>query len=222
MALVHCTQAQQAAPQQCNWSAWSCGPCSVQCIWGTEQCTRSCASGATNTKTQPCTKGLSSSWTAWTESSCSASCGSGIITRMRQCRGCFLQGMCPNGAVETEIAPCFFGVPYAWTPWSAWSPCSSQCSTGTYNRTRICQGTCSAGSNSCIPDVEDTQTGDCSGRTPGTWTAWSAWVPCEGCGLGRRRQTRQCEGSCDGTCSVGAADEKIELCAESKTASWSS
>lgn len=216
----------------CQWSGWTYSPCSASCGTGTRQGTRQCPYANvydkhyyrwyhyTETVTTSCTVNPAAAWTAWTQfGTCSSSCGAGVQTRSRSCLG-GCAGSCTIGDTQTEQQNCTVGVPYAWTAWSDFGPCSNVCGAGTQNRTRLCVGNCDYGGE-CTAGSVDMQSADCVGSMPASWAKWTLWGACSGCGLGTQSRTRRCEGNCDGDCELAVVEQESKLCAGTSSSVWS-
>ncbi|KAF2355547.1 UPA domain [Trinorchestia longiramus] len=89
-----------------------------------------------------------------------------------------------NVAAKRESEPASLKVykDGTWSPWSAWSPCSTECGTGYQKRTRTC--TAPQPPTGVLPCQEPAfQKKECSTGVPcpavdGAWSPWSAWSTC--------------------------------------------
>uniref|UniRef100_A0A3B1J403 Sema domain-containing protein n=1 Tax=Astyanax mexicanus TaxID=7994 RepID=A0A3B1J403_ASTMX len=116
-----------------------------------------------------------------------------------QCGGQQCQG------TSVEVANCSRNG--AWTPWTAWAPCSTSCGIGFQVRQRSCSNpTPRHGGRVCVGQNREERY--CNEHLPCPphiyWSAWSPWerctVPCGG-GIQSRRRTCENGNECPG-CSV--------------------
>ncbi|XP_055489392.1 LOW QUALITY PROTEIN: SCO-spondin [Leucoraja erinacea] len=177
-----------------------------------------CSNGRLACSFSPCVlDGEFSDWSPWT--SCSRTCGAiGQITRTRNCsnpaptnggRDCagpradvrFCQPAECEVPVPTMEAS--DGVPDAegFSPWTAWTRCSRNCSDSVFpslkNRTRSCHRMNCSGETvqerPCnLPQCTDVV--ECSGWNCSrncSWNLWSEWSECSrGCGVGQQHRLR--------------------------------
>uniref|UniRef100_A0AAV2L6K4 Sema5A/B-like TSP-1 type 1 domain-containing protein n=1 Tax=Knipowitschia caucasica TaxID=637954 RepID=A0AAV2L6K4_KNICA len=130
-------------------------------------------------------------WETW--SSCSRSCSRGFRTRKRLCstpQGRTTPSACVGSPVEYQdcgLQPC--PVNGGWSCWSAWSPCSSSCGGGHFQRTRACSDPAPAqGGDICIG--LHTEEALCNTHGCEGWHEWTDWGDCDENGLQFR--TRSC------------------------------
>jgi hypothetical protein len=134
---------------------------------------------ATDTEVVIILQPVNGGWSAW--STQPTACGlSGTLTRT-----------CTNPAPANGGAACVGPSTQSYTndpcpvngTWSAWTPATSECGTGTFTQTRTCEGALYGGT--CLPDADGTLTSKQVARTAcpinGGWSAWDTQPT--GCGL---------------------------------------
>lgn len=130
-------------------------------------------------------------WETW--SVCSQTCARGFRTRKRLCstpHGRTNPYSCVGSPVEYQdcgLEPC--PVNGGWSCWAAWSPCSSSCGGGHFQRTRTCTDPAPAlGGDICIG--LHTEEALCNTHSCEGWPEWTDWGDCDENGLQFR--TRSC------------------------------
>eukprot|EP00045_Choanoeca_perplexa_P017522 m.256019 g.256019 ORF g.256019 m.256019 type:complete len:1037 (+) comp17560_c0_seq5:934-4044(+) len=120
--------------------------------------------------------------------------------------------------------------------WSAWGTCS--CSGRKQRSDTRCSGT---GSTTCTPRLSwgawgacgcnsqrtrsdsicnRQETDSCIGPTRVAWTGWGAWSTCTQACRGQQESTRQCQGVCAGTCTLGSQDSRSQACSTAIPTAW--
>uniref|UniRef100_H9GNM8 SCO-spondin n=1 Tax=Anolis carolinensis TaxID=28377 RepID=H9GNM8_ANOCA len=188
-----------ACPLNCGWSAWSpWTPCGRSCGIGMQQRFRSPSNPAAANGGAPCQgdaqevrechtaciSEVALLWTAWTAwSPCSKTCfyapdTVGVRKRFRHCNGTAeADSGCDGETVQEEpcdTPPC--PVEGVWTPWTAWSTCSTPCDSGVQTRNRSCSNPAYGGPGCAGPLVQtrDCNTQPCKARCPGNMVFVSA------------------------------------------------
>ncbi|XP_069842794.1 properdin-like isoform X4 [Dendropsophus ebraccatus] len=198
------------------WSDWS--GCTVSCLEGVQKRQRVCIGigdcEGKKVEVQSCSlksccpqAGGWSDWTPWSE--CSVTCSVGQRQRTRQCNNpppsC--NGECEGDSIETipcdtlQICPTHG----SWGNWGAWDQCSFSCTregSGVFpvqSRFRECNNpppSTSPLGRDCDGSRQDTR--ECRDvpfcEVDGQWGPWQDASECSvTCGVGRIRQTRQCD-----------------------------
>uniref|UniRef100_A0AAR2L3Q0 Sema domain-containing protein n=1 Tax=Pygocentrus nattereri TaxID=42514 RepID=A0AAR2L3Q0_PYGNA len=146
-------------------------------------------------------------WSSWR--SCSHSDGGSVGSCQCRTRACNNPSPQCGGqqcqGTSVEVANCSRNG--AWTPWTAWAPCSTSCGIGFQVRQRSCSNpTPRHGGRVCVGQNREERY--CNEHLPCPphiyWSAWSPWerctVPCGG-GIQSRRRTCENGNECPG-CSV--------------------
>ncbi|KAI8496157.1 Thrombospondin type 1 repeat-containing protein [Branchiostoma belcheri] len=215
---THETQAcnLKPCPEDGVWGAWSdWGACSVTCGAGVEKRDRGCVGPAHGGKdchgdreeTRGCAKkpcpvdGVWEEWGEWEQ--CTETCGSGVQSRLRNCRGTVHGGRECKGE-NIQLQPCSNGpcpVDGSWKEWSDWTECSATCGGGRQQRARECEPPQHGGA-ACRGNRLDTQscnTHDCPSKLKKArrdlWTR--SLTGCQCYWDNRRRDCACCE---DGGC----------------------
>ncbi|XP_078700931.1 coadhesin-like [Branchiostoma floridae x Branchiostoma belcheri] len=203
-------------PKDGVWGPWSdWGACSVTCGAGVERRTRGCVGPANGGKdchgdreeTRRCSKkpcpvdGVWEEWGEWEQ--CTETCGSGVQSRLRNCRGPTHGGRECKGE-NIQLQPCSNGpcpVDGSWKEWSDWTECSATCGGGRQQRARECEPPQHGGA-ACKGNRLDTQscnTHDCPSKLKKArrdlWTR--SLTGCQCYWDNRRRDCACCE---DGGC----------------------
>ncbi|XP_029384740.1 semaphorin-5A isoform X1 [Echeneis naucrates] len=140
-------------------------------------------------------------WSGW--STCSHNDGGSAgscLCRTRACNNPTPQcGGQQCYGISVEVANCSRNG--AWTPWTAWSPCSTSCGIGFQVRQRSCSNpTPRHGGRVCVGQNREERY--CNEHLPCPphvyWSAWSAWERCTvPCGGGIQSRHRTCENGND-------------------------
>ncbi|CAH1791278.1 unnamed protein product [Owenia fusiformis] len=149
-----------------------------------------------------------SGWNAWSDyGSCSHTCDRGVQYRTRSCQA---PGYCAGTSSNSrfcKMKDCLLqaGSEYAW---SAWTPCSVSCGTGTQFKFQYCKDgfTCDdfyadkPESRECNTQLCEAQEDDDEEAFPEPepnkpkYSSWEAWTPCsKSCGSGLKSRSRTCE-----------------------------
>ncbi|XP_059380512.1 semaphorin-5A [Carassius carassius] len=146
-------------------------------------------------------------WSGW--KACSHSDGGSFGSCQCRTRACDSPspqcGGQPCQGIFVEVANCSRNG--AWTPWTAWAPCSTSCGIGFQVRQRSCSNpTPRHGGRVCVGQNREERY--CNEHLPCPphvyWSAWSPWERCTvPCGGGIQSRRRMCENGneCPG-CSV--------------------
>ncbi|KAI1293481.1 Netrin receptor UNC5C [Halotydeus destructor] len=101
---------------------------------------------------------------------------------------CWCHAYGQHQTVQSKKATVNFSLQGEWSPWSAWSECSTKCGSGFRKRTRSCSNSLGPGFG-CKGDAE--QLSECKVHcvpVNGQWTSWSTWSTCSHeCQQARRR-----------------------------------
>ncbi|XP_046546208.1 uncharacterized protein LOC124256280 [Haliotis rubra] len=210
-----------AAPRRVNggfsvWTSWT--TCTVSCGGnGTTSRNRNCDNPAPAQDGLPCSGSLSEievcvsaiadcpidgNWSEWGNwSACSVTCGSGNLTRSRSCTEPAPQF---NGTdcvgVAEEAQSCDTGVLCPvdgnWGVWTPWSVCSVTCSSGSRERSRLCDNPAAAnGGADCVGQANETESCNTGVSCPvdGGFQSWTLWSACSvTCENGTQTRSRDC------------------------------
>ncbi|KAL4230559.1 Thrombospondin type 1 repeat-containing protein [Mactra antiquata] len=141
-------------------------------------------------------------WGMWTDfTSCTAKCGTGFRSRSRSCDNPPPQlggPPCEGPSIEEQNCDTGIACPVdgQWSPWSDFTPCSSQCGLGVSKRFRLCNNPVPKfGGNDCVGMPVDQIECDTGVVCPidGGWSPWSFYSPCSvKCGRGVQGRIRDC------------------------------
>ncbi|KAI4891889.1 hypothetical protein NFI96_001941 [Prochilodus magdalenae] len=156
-------------------------------------------------------------WSSWR--SCSHSDGGSVGSCQCRTRACNNPSPQCGGqqcqGTSVEVANCSRNG--AWTPWTAWAPCSTSCGIGFQVRQRSCSNpTPRHGGRVCVGQNREERY--CNEHLPCPphiyWSAWSPWerctVPCGG-GIQSRRRTCENGNECPGCSVVDANDGEAQV-----------
>uniref|UniRef100_UPI00193A61B8 uncharacterized protein LOC120335429 n=1 Tax=Styela clava TaxID=7725 RepID=UPI00193A61B8 len=187
----------EACPSWSFWASWS--SCTVECGEGTRTRTRICLNGepggsgceGSEQDVGICAGNQCSTWGTWSRSwsECSATCGGGIQYQRRRCiDGIRGDAGCPGDDRRTQ--ECQNQDCPMWSPWQAWSLCSSECGLGVRTHTRVCLNG-DIGMDGCVGITVEEK--PCNRKSCAYWSPWGIWSACTAtCGGGIRVHSRIC------------------------------